>query len=111
MKEPKCSQSLRAGSRVRVVFLRHGQEVGVNLTRMPGFKIGGVQSSPPVLAAKVDLMAGRAAGKKSEHTRYAHSRDSTEQAFNNTVGLCTLDRGGDRVAGADLRGDTERSGC
>ena len=61
MKEAKCSQSLRAGSRVRVVFLRHGQEVGVNLTRMPGFKIGGVQSSPPVLAAKVDLIAGRAA--------------------------------------------------
>ena len=79
----------------------------MNLTRMPGFKIGGVQSSPPVLAAKVDLLAGRAAGRKSEHTRCAYSRDSTVQAFNNTVGLCTLDGRGGGATGADLRGDTE----
>jgi hypothetical protein len=35
-----------------VVFLRNGQHVKVTLTRAPGFKIGGVQSSPAVLGAK-----------------------------------------------------------
>eukprot|EP00802_Teleaulax_amphioxeia_P022517 Tamp_22973.p1 GENE.Tamp_22973~~Tamp_22973.p1 ORF type:complete len:231 (-),score=25.53 Tamp_22973:309-1001(-) len=50
------------GSRVTVVFLRNGQHVKVTLTRAPGFKIGGVQSSPAVLAAKGVVEMGGAVG-------------------------------------------------